>query len=905
MCWLINGQVRAEIVFHDTFAGAAEIPTNSIPALDVDGKGWQLASVDSDLELDGQGHLFNATMNTGGSAGAPLIPIGPDGSMTVSVSITLPPAASEWVGFGLGNDNQFLAGDASQSGPWLKVQGDGSITLYGGTGENNALTVSGAYTNDGGPVRFVLGYDAHTVLASVKILAGGATNVVLSGVPVTNTLPVMAASYLIFQFPASASAPTARWVSDVAVDWWPRPFPMLTLPVPTNAITLHPVGAPTGTNDISRIQKALDFAATNGPTQIQFTAGATYIITNGATVSGIPLTLANATNVVVDGNGCHILIRNPRIGFLHLQSCSNVIVKGITVDYDPLPFTQGVVTRNLETDPTADGLESAIEFRPDIGYPTPTNANYLDHAPERWGTIMNTNYPGRGADNRHTIYIYTNVTNTTDPGVFKVQMPNPTSVKTIKAGDFWCMVSRWNGSSVYSIANSYQITFLNLTNYAGSAANFEATSTPLVNEIGCHVEIGPLPAGATNGRIKSSNADGGYFGNPRIGPWVENCVFTGLSDDVANAYTAPFVITNAPPYATNTFLLGLYNIATNGGPPDVVPEYDLRAGDQLDFFNALTGAIFDQATITNVSLPYVSVDHPVVGIVNGPYQTNTLVYNNSLNTSAVYLNNQFSNSRIHGIYCRANNMLIAHNTISGMGLSAISGFPALDLTSPNSFTPTNVIIMDNVLSDCSYSYESINNLIPDQEPAFALVELHQTRYNSDYVSNTFGIFGIRILNNAFLNWRRAPLSLHNVGNARVEGNYFGPPLTNDGLVPLADDVIGDLWSCDYSSMHWGKNVNATGLADDNSIYEDNNQVAIANAFQALTSPQLSIHVQQTNAIVSWSSISPAFVLQQNNSLANDGWGSVANHPFIAGASNAVMQPLPAVTNQIFYRAVQR
>jgi len=905
LCWLVTGPARAEIIFHDLFAGAAGSVTNSVPALDVEGKGLQLAAATSDLELDGQGHLLNATPNVGGSAGVPLIPIGPDGSMTISASINLPTNASEWIGFGLGNDNQFLAGDASQSGPWLKVKGDGSIIFYGGTGENNALTVPAAFTNSGSPVRVVLSYDAHTILANVKILTGGVTNVILADVPVTNTLPMVAASYLIFQFPASATAPSARRVSDVVVDWWPRPGPMLMLPVPTNTVTLYPVGAPTGTNDISLIQGALDFAAEHAPAQILFQAGATYHITNGSTVADIPLTLANATNVVVDGNGCKIIILNPRIGLLHLQSCSNVIVKGITVDYDPLPYTQGAVTRNLYTDPLPGGAESAIEFRPDAGYPTPTNANYLDHAPERWGVIMNTNYPGRGANNRHTIYIYSNVTNTTDAGVFKVQMPNAASVQTIEAGDFWCMVSRWNGSSVYSVANSYQITFLNLTNYAGSAANFEGNSTPLLNEIGCHVEIGPLPAGATRGRIKSSNADGGYFGNPRIGPWVENCVFTGLSDDVANAYTSPFVITNAPAYATNRFSLGSYNITAIGGSPAAVTSYEVRVGDQLDFFNALTGAIFDQAVITHVNLPYITVDHPISGIVNGTYETNTLVYNNSLNTSAVYLNNQFSNSRIHGIYCRANNMLIAHNTISGMGLSAISGFPALDLTSPNSFAPTHVIILDNVMSDCSYSYESINNLIPDEEPAFALVELHQTRYNSDYVSNTFGISGIRIMNNAFLNWRRAPLSLHNVSDVRVAGNYFGPPLTADGLVPLADDVIGDLWSCDYATIQWSQNVNATGMADDNSIYEDNNQVSLTNAFGVLAAPTLNIQVQSTNAVLSWSSISPAFVIQQNNLLTGDGWSRLDNPPYIFGASNAVVPALNAAMNQIFYRAIQR
>jgi hypothetical protein len=228
------------------------------------------------------------------------------------------------------------------------------------------------------------------------------------------------------------------------------------------------------------------------------------------------------------------------------------------------------------------------------------------------------------------------------------------------------------------------------------------------------------------------------------------------------------------------------------------------------------------------------VDHPIAGIVNGTYQTNTLVFNNSLNTSAVYLDNQFSNSRIHGIYCRADNMLIAHNSVSGMGLSAISSFPALDLGSPNSFVPTNVVIMDNVLSDCSYSYEAMNNSVPGQEPAFALVELHQTRNGSDDVTNTFGISGIRILHNAFLNWRRAPLSLHNVSDCQVLGNYFGPPITNDDLIPLAYDYIADLWSCDDGSLVLAGNVNGTTIPDAYTIAEDGYYAAVTNAFQSLT-----------------------------------------------------------------------
>ncbi len=201
------------------------------------------------------------------------------------------------------NDNQFLAGAGSHSGPWLKVQGDGSITLYGGSGENNPMTVPSAYTNSGSPVRFMLTYDKFTASASVAVLANGATNTILNTVPITNTLSTITARYLIFQFPfyqagSNPLPPISRWVTDVTVDWFPRPKPLLTLPAaaPENIVF---VGAPTD-SDINLIQGKLDKVATNtSVAEIRFQAGATYIITNASTASGVPLSLQHATNILV------------------------------------------------------------------------------------------------------------------------------------------------------------------------------------------------------------------------------------------------------------------------------------------------------------------------------------------------------------------------------------------------------------------------------------------------------------------------------------------------------------------------------------------------------------------------------------------------------------------------------
>ena len=232
------------------------------------------------------GDQYDILKSLAQSAGVQLIPIGPHGSLTVSATLKLPVGLTNWIGFGLGSSNHFVAAEASKSGPWVKVQGNGSITLYGGSGENNPLTVSTAFTNAGSPVKFVLGYDAFVNSASVSVVQSGVTNPVFNLVPVTNSWGSVTARFLNFQFPASASPASARWVSDVSVDWFPRPRPLLTLPTtpPANVIQ---VGPPTGQSDIALIQAALNAAAalTNGA-EVRFTAGATYLIATNTTSPG-------------------------------------------------------------------------------------------------------------------------------------------------------------------------------------------------------------------------------------------------------------------------------------------------------------------------------------------------------------------------------------------------------------------------------------------------------------------------------------------------------------------------------------------------------------------------------------------------------------------------------------------
>ncbi|MDB6039896.1 MAG: hypothetical protein JWM99_3737, partial [Verrucomicrobiales bacterium] len=870
--------------------------TSSVPQIDVEGKGWEIPGASPGLELDGHGHLLSTANGTGASAGVQLIPIGPHGSMSVSATISLPPGSADWVGFGFSKNNQLLTANGSQTGPWVKIQGNGNVILYGGAGDGNPVSVQTVSTNQSGPAKFILTYDAFQATASLESASNGLTNSVFRNISLTNSAEVIVPRYLLFEFSSSSVLPDRRQVSDVAVDWSPRPHPLLTLPSPPPANVIL-LGPPTGQSDISAIQAALNSAATlKGGGEVRFKAGATYVITNSSTVSGMPLLLTHSTNVLVNGNGCKILVRNPRIGFLDMAFCTNIIVQGFTIDYDPLPFTQGVVTAVISSP------GPAFEFRLDAGYPDPTGSDFLDIA--QWGTFMDSTRPGRLADNHSTIYEFSSVVTTKTNGIYKVTLHNRSKLPTIQVGDKWCQLARWNGSPLFRARNCYQVTWLDITGYTGAAAAFAGNASSLVNEINCQIVIGPSPGG-TNGvpRVKTTNADGGLFGNPRIGPWVEGCNFIGMSDDVANANTLPFFISGPVTEPTNTFHLIGYT--PGGGLADLASQ-EVQVGDDVTFYNGTNGVVFNRATITKVDPPYVTFDHSISNVFPGQDTTNTLIFDNSLNTSAVYLNNRFSNSRIHGIYCRANNILIAHNFITGMGVSAIAAHPALGLAGPNSFIPTNVVIMANVLADGGCSYEAVNNSDPSDEPTWALIQLHKAVVGSDYVPEGQEISGIRILNNSFTEWRRGAITLHNVTDANIIGNYFGPPMTNNALSALTNHVVADLWACDYKNMRIERNVKSDILSDAKAIRQDGKFATITSAFQALIAPDLALTLETNNAVVGWDSPTPAFVLQKADVLGGaTNWSDWSFFPYISGNSNTVVIPEPDPNQVRFFRARQR
>ena len=527
----------AEVVFQDFFTQPAGSITNSVPWIDVEGNGWQSGPTASQLATDGNGHLYNAAASAGAAAGVQLVPIGPHGSMTASAVMQLPTGFNEWIGMGFASSNSFLSAPGAAAVPGFKRRERNDDVLRRHRTEQSIGSMN-AFTNDGNPVRAFLTYDAFHGTASAGTVSDSVTNLIFNQWPVTNSAGSVTPHYLIFQMSTNLTTPTARWATAATVDWLPRPPPMLTLPVPVQRTNF--VGSP-GTNDVLLIQNAFNSVSNfPGRTEIRFTAGATYIISNGLTAAHIPLALVRATNVVVNGNGCKILIRNPHVGFLSVNNSSNVIVEGFSVDYDPLPFTQGVVTHNFSNDVPK---EVAIEFLVDAGYPAPTNDNYLDPNASRWGMVIDPTRPGRVAYDARTQAFYTNVVQTNANGAFKVYLTSSASAKTIPPGeslehDF--PLERCHRVQRLPVESGHVSEQYQLHRCRHQLCRGGFTHTCEINDqVSCPARRRRGPLRAAFGNLECRWR--GIFIDSRIGPWIQGCSFTVLSDDVANACLTPFI----------------------------------------------------------------------------------------------------------------------------------------------------------------------------------------------------------------------------------------------------------------------------------------------------------------------------------------------------------------------------
>jgi parallel beta-helix repeat protein len=515
-----------------------------------------------------------------------------------------------------------------------------------------------------------------------------------------------------------------------------------------------------GKNDCDAIQRALDeLAKQTQPAKLVIAPGRYLLdkpdIQPGE--SGYFLFLNQSTNAVVEFSGAELIAKNPSRGFLRIENCENVIFQNATVDYDPVPHTEGII-RAVHPD------LGAIDLEIREGFPSP-DQDCFNNAPSRWGGQMDPKIPGRLKTGAVNFHFYSTVEKL-DNGLFRIglNISSESTWDTLELGDRFCVLAR-GSNSFFHVRHSRQITALNLTSCNVPGGHYVSVMAEAFNVLGCKSPIKP-------GFWKGGNADAVHCQSNRIGPWIEDCLFEGISDDSLVIYARPFsVVEQLSPTRLQISRLSNQNKA--------MPLYEgeLVVGDVLDFLNPETGIVLATARVTSYDKAeqVIELDAPVAGLEPGIDRQKTQIWNRAMGSGFVMKNNVLRNSRRYGIYLKASNGLIEGNTLEGLSSCAMTLHN--EPRAPNGPFCHNVTIRNNTITECGFEegflkYEEIGAL-----------RVTSRRY--DYLDAQSGTAhsNIRIENNRFSKLQRNPVFLSNVDGAVLDNNTLdGAPVDSKNVI---------------------------------------------------------------------------------------------------------------------------
>ncbi len=241
-----------------------------------------------------------------------------------------------------------------------------------------------------------------------------------------------------------------------------------------------------------------------------------------------PIVLKQVSGVEVHGNGAQ-LINTARASTLKISDASHVTIRDLTIDYDPLPFTQGTIA---SFDPAA----REIIVKVDPGYPD--DPALLATITDGFFKVMDRRTRALKPGARD--FLSPSRVERVKDGVIKVHLrwganDRFPSQLPIAVGDVVAITNLTNGA--IGMTGCAATTFIDLKLLAspamGIVENGGAGGTRLQK---VSIVPGPRPKGATTDRLVSTNADGSHFATVEHGPIIEDCTYANTSDDAVNVH---------------------------------------------------------------------------------------------------------------------------------------------------------------------------------------------------------------------------------------------------------------------------------------------------------------------------------------------------------------------------------
>lgn len=449
-----------------------------------------------------------------------------------------------------------------------------------------------------------------------------------------------------------------------------------------------------GNDDTVAIQNAINaavnLATEENPVKLVFESGTYNLITDDSETHTLQMT--NAKWILWDGHDAEFLVHNATVGFLNLTNCENTIIKDFTVDYLNLPFTQGKVTE-------VNVGGGYFEFQLDPGFPPPTGPSFMN-SPQRWGMIKNANGSlKKGAPNLipHQSFFQSLGNNT-----FRYSQSPSSTLTSIDVGDYFVHIARYNGRTIIRNNGGKNLTYMNVTGYASPAGGFNALNSEEWNILNCGIRL-------KDNRVHSINADCMHVNGGSIGPWVEDSVFEGFSDDCLNIKYTKRVIVEAL------------------SPTLIKIRGNVFEGETMEFYNPRNGILLGSATVTNVQAQgsnqfNVTLSNAIniTDVADEDHQSTDKAYVESRsNNSFVFKNNIIRNSRRFGLLIQSKFALIENNLFENTSSSGIAIQNGVDWG--EGFRAQDIVINNNTFINCGFD----TSYIDDHRAAAIMVDFRR------------------------------------------------------------------------------------------------------------------------------------------------------------------------------------
>jgi len=491
------------------------------------------------------------------------------------------------------------------------------------------------------------------------------------------------------------------------------------------------------------------------------------------------LFVEKAKDLVLAGNGAKMRIMDPTVGFLLVLESERVIVRDFEVDFEILPFSAGVLTK-------VDAADGILEVEIVPPHPPLDLPHFQSDQLSRWGSVLHAEIPGRLKDDTHDHFETESITGLGDNRYRIIVKPHQRGdyMRSIAVGDRYMQQTRVDNAGLTQTNLSKDITYQRITSYASAGGIYLGQRNERLNLLECRALIAP-------GRWKNANSDGVHLQNERVGPWVENCVFEGLSDDCVNFYMRPFFVASGE--GKSWVIVEKPGHASEATIPAAAMFFVV--GETIGFFDATQSRLAGQGKVVSfdAGTGRVVLDAAIDGVSPGLGWQNTQVYNLSMGGGFVLRGNRFANSRRFGVFLKCGSGLIEDNVFEGLSASALTMHN--EPTWPEGLWCRGVTVRGNRISDCGFGAGYMDT------PSSAVISVFLATPQFGVAQNERDFHrDVKIIGNTITGWKRSAMRVANTRGLRIDGNRIGPPVGTDWgtwrdgavVVQTSDEVnIGD------------------------------------------------------------------------------------------------------------------